>query len=86
MSFCTVYVHIEEKQRAKGSFSPAVFKRGAELLALVFCSRKKSMFEAFFVAHAFMDREQKYLGSIKNTNLMHIRENKKRLENKHKKQ
>ena len=42
------------------------------------------MFEAFFLAHALMDREQKYLGSSKNTHLIQIRENKERLKNKHK--
>ena len=30
------------------------------------------MFEAFFLAHALMDREQKYLGSSKNTHLIQV--------------
>ena len=44
------------------------------------------MFEAFFLAHALMDREQKYLGNSKNTHLIQIGDNKERLENKHNKQ
>ena len=48
---------------------------------------EKSMFESFFLAQDnWWQPTRKYLGSRKNKHLIQIRENKERLENKHRKQ